>query len=389
MFWIYGCMEKFKVAENGLHTMHTFFTILAWSFLWLSRGQWPDADWNGKKYPKGSPEQKKALKPLAGGFYCLLFCLIGDLDYFAGVLNLPHFSSATNPCPLCRATGSGENTWANFNSDAPWRSTVWTPSAWRAWGGRSKSPLFRLPGTSCHTVSLDYLQTKYLGTDQWLFGSILWLLTHVILSASPLNNLKDIWSRIERYYKQSKTPASRRYRSLGKLSMFVRKTGYPKLRGKGYELKNFGRALLHVWEQCMKPHIQTHQQILLMFQMNVKMEDLLSEHKTLWVLPEAAAREFRESARAMLLVYNAVARHFAEEGLQLFDITSKFHLLQHITDYADCVSPRLVWCFSGEDLMRHMQHLAQSCSRGVKPVTVVNKMARKYRLAMHLQLTKP
>ena len=39
--------------------------------------------------------------------------------------------------------------------------------------------------------------------------------------------------------------------------------------------------------------------------------------------------------------------------------------------------------------MRHMQHLAQSCSRGVKPVTVVNKMARKYRLAMHLQLTKP
>lgn len=49
MFWIYGCMEKFKVAETGVHTMHTFFTILAWSFLWLSRGQWPDADWNGKK----------------------------------------------------------------------------------------------------------------------------------------------------------------------------------------------------------------------------------------------------------------------------------------------------------------------------------------------------
>ena len=49
----------------------------------------------------------------------------------------------------------------------------------------------------------------------------------------------------------------------------------------------------------MKPHIIIHQQILLMMKMNVKMEDLLSEHKRLWVLPEAAAREFRESARAM------------------------------------------------------------------------------------------
>ena len=156
--------------------------------------------------------------------------------------------------------------------------------------------------------------------------------------------------------------------------MFVRETGYPKLRGKGYELKNFGRALLCAWEHFMKPHIIIHQQILLMLKMNVKMEDLLSENKLLWVLPAAAAWEFQESARAMLLVYNAVARHFAEslvhagleffgqdtylrmwfhlicrivcaclnpprEGLQLFDITSKFHLLQHITDYADCVSP--------------------------------------------------
>ena len=151
------------------------------------------------------------------------------------------------------------------------------------------------------------------------------------------------------------------------------------LSGKVMSSKIFSRALLHVWEQFMKPHIIIHQQILLMLKMHVRMEDLLAEHKSLWVLPEAAAREFRESARAMLLVYNAVARHFAEslvhadleffvmrffylkgllylvcrisvelfawlnpprEGLQLFDVTSK--LLQHITYYADVVSPRLV-----------------------------------------------
>ena len=256
----------------------------------------------------------------------MLFSLIGDLDYFAGVLNLPHFGSATNPCPLCRATGSGPTTWANFREDAPWRATIWTPAAWRAWNGRSKSPLFRLPGTSCHTVSLDYLHTKYLGTDQWLYGSILYLLTHVILGGSPINNLKTVWAKIERFYKESRTPASRRFRSLGKLSMFVRKTGYPKLRGKGYELKNFGRALLCAWEHFMKPHIIIHQQILLMLKMNVRMEDLLSKNKLLWVLPAAAAREFQESARATLLVYNAVARHFAKSlvhaGLEFFFVTT-------------------------------------------------------------------
>ena len=49
MFWIYGCMEKLRSNDLASHTMHKFLHILAWSFLWLSRGQWPDEDWNGKK----------------------------------------------------------------------------------------------------------------------------------------------------------------------------------------------------------------------------------------------------------------------------------------------------------------------------------------------------
>ena len=264
------------------------------------------------RYPRGSREQKRALKPLASGFYCCLFSIIGDLDYFAGILQLPHFASKSNPCPLCRASSTGPNTWANFRPDAPWRATVWDPVGWREWEQRSQSPLFRLPGTSCHTVCLDYLHTKYLGSDQFMFGSVLALLTHTVLPATPLENLKRVWARVLHFYKASRTPAANRFRSLGKLSMFVRRTGYPKLRGKGHELKHFGRALLDVWQHFHNPVIRIHQQILLMLQLNVRMEDLLLDHKTCFVFPPAAAQEFRETASAMLVLYAAVARHFAE-----------------------------------------------------------------------------
>ena len=52
------------------------------------------------------------------------------------------------------------------------------------------------------------------------------------------------------------------------------------------------------------------------------------------------------------------------------------------------VNPRVIWCFAGEVMMQKAQVMAQAASRGVKPWQVASKMARKYRLALHLQFTK-
>jgi hypothetical protein len=167
--------------------------------------------------------------------------------------------------------------------------------------------------------------------------------------------------------------------------MFMRRSGYPKLRGKAAEIKSFGRVLVDIFNRHHNPAIEIHREVLLMLRLNVQMEDILSEHRSQITLPPSAAAAFEEATSGHLLLYAQLAKHFAEEGLQLFDLTSKFHLLQHLSLLARHVSPRCVWCFSGEDLMSRVQLLAQSCSRGVHPLSVVSKMARHYRIALHLR----
>ena len=47
----------------------------------------------------------------------------------------------------------------------------------------------------------------------------------------------------------------------------------------------------------------------------------------------------------------------------LWQVTSKLHWLCHAALAASWISPRLTWCFKGEDFMRCSQILAASCLR--------------------------
>ena len=84
-----------------------------------------------------------------------------------------------------------------------------------------------------------------------------------------------------------------------------------------------------------------------------------------------------------------VESHFANEGgPHLFTTTSKLHGLAHSGLLSKYVSPRLVWCFTGEDYMHHIQVLAQSCLAGTGPYLMGNKVASKMRNALHVQFSK-
>ena len=336
------------------------------------------------RYGRNTPEGRRAGKPLAGGYYAVLWGVLGDLDYFHAILELPHFARAANFCPLCQATKAGATTWCNFRQDAPWRATCWQSHTWRSWPQRCA--LFDLSYTSCLTVCLDYMHVKYLGCDQYMFGAVLELLTTAIMGGAPEENLRAVWAALKDAYKQLHTPPQARYRYLNKLSMFTRK-GYAKLRGKAGEIRHLGRALRVVFEKFYNPAIEVHREILLMLRFNNAMERILEENRFEYSLPPAAAQEFRQACDGMLLLQAKIARHFAESGCQLFDLTTKCHLLQHLGLLGGAISPRVTWCFSGEDFMQKSQCLAQACARGTPGHLVMPKMAGKYRVALQLQFT--
>eukprot|EP00974_Lingulodinium_polyedra_P004975 467644-Lingulodinium_polyedra.AAC.1 len=68
--------------------------VIMWSFKALFRGTHPAEDWLGRPWPAGSSESHLAAQraPLAGGFFCVLWSIKGDLDWYTKGLWLKSYN---------------------------------------------------------------------------------------------------------------------------------------------------------------------------------------------------------------------------------------------------------------------------------------------------------
>lgn len=385
MFFIWGGFDKLlDISDTG--TLAYFWKILAWSFFWLLQGTWPTHDWQGNQYGPDTAEGQKAGTYLANGYFAIIWALMGDLDYLAKTLHLPR-STSHNPCSLCRCTLNGDTSWKFFAPNASWRNCIWKPLDWIGWSDRSKIGLFSIPGISAVTVGLDYMHNKYLGTDQPQFGSVLYMLCYMVLPDSPIQNLLACWDVISKYYVDHN--CRNRYGSITKLSMFLRKSGVIKMRGKAAELKGLGAPLLFLWEKYMNPGLDVHRKVRLLLKLNCKMEAIVDTYSDCFKLPAEIAAEFLDACWVMYELEKELHQHFLDDedcDKKLFSLTSKAHMVMHSAMLSGTISPRLIWCFMGEDFMRKIQKLAESCVRGVKGTNVSQKMTMHYRLALHMEL---
>ena len=193
------------------------------------------------------------------------------------------------------------------------------------------------------------MHTKYLGVDQYAFGSTLALLTctDMMDEGSEAANLERCWSFIQRFYREHRTKV--RFGYLNRLTMFLRQSGCPKLRGKAAEIRYLIHPLLALWKEFQNPELLLHKRIRWMLEANRFLEDMLTEYEQEVALPPAAARSFQDACSTMLSLYAQIAQHFASEGLDLFTLTSKAHMMQHIALLAPCISPRQVsWLLAVE-----------------------------------------
>ena len=347
-----------------------------------------------QRYPADSVQGQKAGKALANGYCGALTSLQGDMEFFAASLGLPRWSSNSFCCPLCPVKGQAPGSWRSFKLTAPWVEQCWTPQSWRSWDweGKSTCPLFSVPGVSICSVAIDYMHCKYLGSDQTQYGGVFYLLCFHTMAGSPLQNLGQLWEDLKGLYRS--LDIKHQYTFLNKLSMFVRKSGPPKLRGRAAEIKGLALPMLHLWAKHCKPELEVHRQILAMLQHNAKMEALIDEHRDENAFPAEAAKQFKDAAFGMAHLQHMVANHFYAEredegGIPwICNIVPKLHMLLHATLQSHCVSPRLLWCFPCEDFMHVSRTLAQNCVRGTKPLQACGKMLEHWRIGMGLQLAE-
>ncbi|CAK9031747.1 unnamed protein product [Durusdinium trenchii] len=272
------------------------------------------------RYKEGSVEALRAGSWLAGGWKGALWALTGDLDYFNAMLGTPQL----------------------FRSGWPMYALQ------MHWDWRCNMDRFSTTG---------YVEEHPLGGRR----------------------LEKLGRTFEVHFADSSWGEY-----LSKLSMFIRTGKYPKLRGKASEIRHFGPALLALWSRHQNPHLVLHQRITLMLKQNVHLGEMITFHKDDFALPPGPAQEFEETANSMLLLLSQVADHFVEEGMKCFDITSKCHMLQELAILSRSINPKVTWCFMGEDQTQRMQQVAKACVRGNKLDKQTTKLARHYRLGLHL-----
>ena len=253
MMFIWAVFEKFVApsSSNKPGTMHTFWSLLRWSFEALWTGRWPTHDFRGIPYDPNTPEGAKAGSWLAGGYCAALVQFCGDLDYFSKWLGVPVSTNHSKPCCQCRCTFAGPSSWMDNRLNSPWQSTVLTARNWKQhW--QSSCPLFDLPGMTAHSVALDLMHNFFLGWLQFAYGSVFYLLTHECLDDEPLQNLLTVGRFIKSFQKTDNTRHKCRQR-LTKLTMFVRKSGFPKLKGRAADIMGLDMAMKSCWEEYKDP----------------------------------------------------------------------------------------------------------------------------------------
>ncbi|CAE7708841.1 unnamed protein product [Symbiodinium sp. CCMP2592] len=94
------------------------------------------------------------------------------------------------------------------------------------------------------------------------------------------------------------------------------------------EVRHLGRALSRVFDAKMNDALQIHRDISRMLHYNIQMEDILEENKEMYALPEDAANRFARCCDAMLLLQERVARHFATDVMT--KMARKYRICMHL-----------------------------------------------------------
>ena len=203
----------------------------------------------------------------------------------------------------------------------------------------------------------------------------------------PSQRLALIFSKIQESYKQLQTPT--RLTNL-KLSMICDPSKphqeYAKLDAKGAETKHLLRAFLPVLKSILEPNNTLHQHMVGALE---AMVDLVAAFDAAGLFP--GPKEFQ----AMQDLDQRFCRHYTElnrwaqkNDQKLYHIVYKHHCQHHLVKEAQFLNPRYTWNFRSEDFVGKVATLTRSLAMGVKSTRLSGKLMIKYRILLHMQLTR-
>ena len=368
-----------------------------WSLEALQEGLHPCFGPDNEPLPKGSIFEQLAGQPLTGrGYRAVLWSIQGDQEMYSNVLHLPHWNSH-NCCHACDAQqpfikGKPCEKGKGFKELLPENQKFIDTDTAAALTKGSQHQLFETPGLTIRMVRQDGLHVLFVkGVCSHLLGS---LLHHVCYNQGrgkqnkqPSQRLALIFSKIQENYKELQTPT--RLTNL-RLSMVCDPSKphqeYAKLEAKGAETKHLLSAFLPVLKSILEPNNTLHQHMVGALE---AMVDLVAAFDAAGLFP--CPKEFQ----AMQDLDQRFCRHYTElnkwaqkNDHKLYHIVYKHHCQHHLVKEAQFLNPRYTWNFRSEDFVGRVATLARSLAMGVKSTRLSGKLMIKYRILLHMQLTR-
>ena len=386
-----SCFPKSVTTSN---TWTPLMDWLLWSFTALLEGKHPTTGPYGEPLAKGTvfhALQGKSLTPQ--GLRGCIWSLQGDHEFFSNVLQLPHWRNP-NPCWECdctQAAGAKPYTVLDHRKRAFAKRSLEEE-------GLCTHALFKVPGVSTRMVRGDGLHIVFTkGVFAHLLGSILhyccWYDNPGCRQAvHPSKRLGLLWVQIQKQY-PSLGKGITRLANL-RLSMFTderKPHAAPAfLNCKGGETKHLAPVLLEVVKKVLGKEgarEQTAERAMVAALEKACGLVALWDDADIFLTDDEFATSMR-LCNDFLTLYDRLNTWALDKGRNLFHIVMKHHTLLHLVENSFFLNPRFHWCFKSEDFVGRLSALAFSVSMGTSSSRLCLKVGPKYRLMLHLRLTR-
>ena len=391
--WLLACFPK---SCGKKETWEVIWKSLQWSFEALAKGKHPTLDPDGKPLEKGSafyPSRGKLLHPK--GLKAMIWSVIGDHEYFANTLGLPHWASSW-PCWECDAQNFTPCTFGKGYKEIclekqDFRIYTHEECLEDPW---SDHALFKPPGVSSCMVRGDPLHILFCkGLYSHLIGGI----SHYCCyyegpgqrtAKKPLDRLAVLFTQIQVHYSQQE--CKNRLTNL-RLSVFTDPAKpwqkNPVLDCKGAESRHLLLALIPVIQSAFADTMEDCESNMLIAA--TSLEKLVKLWDDMDICPTPSEYEKGLAlAGSFLKSYQWLNLWSLEKDRKSFHIVPKHHSFLHLVWNSKHLNPKLQWCFRGEDFVGQISRLTHSISMGVSSTRLSCKVANKYRILVHLFLTR-
>ena len=121
------------------------------------------------------------------------------------------------------------------------------------------------------------MHCKYLGSDKHLYGGVLHVIIHKLLTGTAQQNMVHTWNILKQIYD---TLDIKTRCGVMKVTMFKRNiAGLPDLMGRATEIKHLCKALLVLWDRGRTIGDRLHDYIYRALEASYKLDEILDLHR--------------------------------------------------------------------------------------------------------------